>query len=57
MRCGYAADHAAVVEWLQAEARPGDTVLILGARDPQLPRLARTVLESLQRSPALAVSR
>jgi UDP-N-acetylmuramate--alanine ligase len=55
MRCGYAADHAAVVEWVQAEARPGDTVLILGARDPQLPRLARTVLESLQRSPALAV--
>ncbi len=53
MRCGYAADHAAVLDWVHAEARPGDTILILGARDPELPRLARTVLESLQRSPAL----
>jgi UDP-N-acetylmuramate--alanine ligase len=52
--CAYAADHRAVVEWVQAEARAGDTVLILGARDPELPRLARAVLESLQRSPALA---
>ncbi len=52
--CVYAADHRAVSEWVQAEARAGDTILILGARDPELPRLARTVLESLQRSPSLA---
>jgi hypothetical protein len=52
--CAYAADHRAVVEWVQAEARAGDTVLILGARDPELPRLARAVLEALQRAPALA---
>jgi UDP-N-acetylmuramate--alanine ligase len=56
MRCAYAADHRAVVEWVHGEARPGDTILILGARDPELPRLARAVLESLQRSPALAIS-
>jgi len=55
MGCAYAADHRAAIEWIQGEARPGDTVLIMGARDPELPRLARAVLESLQRSPALAV--
>jgi UDP-N-acetylmuramate--alanine ligase len=54
MRCAYAADHRAVVEWVHGESRPGDTVLILGARDPELPRLARAVLESLQHAPALA---
>jgi UDP-N-acetylmuramate--alanine ligase len=54
LRCGYAADHRAVVEWIQAEARAGDTILILGARDPELPRLARAVLEALQNAPALA---
>ena len=32
---GYAADHAAVVEWVPNEARPGDTVLLMGARDPR----------------------
>lgn len=53
MGCAYAADHPAVVAWVQGEARPGDTVLIAGARDPELPRLARAVLESL-RVPALA---
>jgi UDP-N-acetylmuramate--alanine ligase len=47
LRCGYAADHAQVVEWIRAEARPGDTVLIMGARDPELPRLARSVYSAL----------
>ena len=40
-------DHAGVVRWVAAEARPGDTVLLMGARDPELPRLARTVLAAL----------
>ena len=44
---GYAADHAAVVRWVTSEARPGDTVLIMGARDPDLPKLARAVLRAL----------
>lgn len=48
LRCGYAADHEAVGRWVQSEARPGDTVLIMGARDPDLARLARTVLRTLQ---------
>jgi hypothetical protein len=45
--CGYARDHEAVRQWVLSEARPGDTVLIMGARDPDLPRLARAVLGSL----------
>ena len=45
--CGYARDHEAARQWVVSEARPGDTVLIMGARDPDLPRLARAVLSSL----------
>jgi UDP-N-acetylmuramate--alanine ligase len=48
--CGHAADHAAVRRWVQDEARPGDTVLVMGARDPDLPRLARSIFESLARA-------
>jgi UDP-N-acetylmuramate--alanine ligase len=55
MRCAYAADHRAALDWVQREARPGDTVLIMGARDPELPRLARAVLDAFQRFPALAM--
>src|SRR5262249_50073447 len=38
--CGHAPDHAAAVAWVRATARPGDTGLIMGARDPALPALA-----------------
>jgi UDP-N-acetylmuramate--alanine ligase len=44
--CGYAADHQAVVRWAVEHSRRGDTVLIMGARDPDLPALARRVLEA-----------
>src|SRR3989442_475401 len=47
MRCGYARDHDAVRQWALSEAQAGDTVLIMGARDPDLPRLTRKVFESL----------
>ncbi len=47
LRCGYARDHDAVRQWALSEAQAGDTVLIMGARDPDLPRLARKVFESL----------
>ena len=43
----YAADHPAVVRWVAGEARAGDTVLLMGARDPELPRLARAILAVL----------
>ncbi len=47
MRCGHARDHGAVRDWVLAEARPGDTVLLMGARDPDLPALARSVFDAL----------
>ncbi|MBI1736417.1 MAG: UDP-N-acetylmuramate--alanine ligase [Candidatus Rokubacteria bacterium] len=50
LACGYAPDHEGVRRWVAAEAKPGDTVLILGARDPDLPALARSVFESLAAS-------
>jgi UDP-N-acetylmuramate--alanine ligase len=45
--CAYAPDHAALARWVASEARPGDTVLLMGARDPDLPRLARAVFAAL----------
>ncbi|MGH7384812.1 MAG: glutamate ligase domain-containing protein, partial [Candidatus Rokuibacteriota bacterium] len=48
LRCGHAASHPAVIDWIRAEARPGDTVLIMGARDPELPALVRAVFATLQ---------
>jgi UDP-N-acetylmuramate--alanine ligase len=47
LACGYAPDHEAVVRWVESEAQPQDTVLIMGARDPDLPRLARAVFAAL----------
>ena len=48
LRVGYAADHPAVVRWVAEEAQPRDTVLIMGARDPDLPSLARAVYTALR---------
>jgi len=56
LRCGYAPDHRGVRQWILREARPGDTVLIMGARDPDLPTLARTVLDALRAEPAAALT-
>ena len=47
LHCGHAPNHAAVVDWATREARPGDTVLLMGARDPDLPALARSVYTAL----------
>ena len=49
--CAAAEDHAGVREWVVGTARPGDTVLVMGARDPELPRLARAVFEALAAAP------
>jgi UDP-N-acetylmuramate--alanine ligase len=48
--CGHAADHDAARQWVLGQARAGDTVLVMGARDPDLPRLARSIFESLSAS-------
>ncbi len=47
MACGCAADHQELLAWIAAEAMPGDTVLLMGARDPALPRLARAIHDLL----------
>jgi UDP-N-acetylmuramate--alanine ligase len=46
--CAYAADHRAVIDWLRGLVRPGDTVLLMGARDPELPALARAAFAALR---------
>jgi UDP-N-acetylmuramate--alanine ligase len=48
MRSGYARDHDAARRWVVDEVQPGDTVLVMGARDPDLPRLARAIFASLE---------
>src|SRR6266852_3526921 len=53
LRCEYAPSHRAVIDWIRVEARPGDTVLIMGARDPELPGLARAAFGALQAHPAV----
>jgi UDP-N-acetylmuramate--alanine ligase len=50
MGCGYAPDHGAAVAWICDEARPGDTVLVMGARDPSLPSLARAAFAALEQT-------
>ncbi len=47
LRCGYAGSHAELLGWLAGEVQPQDTVLLLGARDPDLPTLARSILAAL----------
>jgi UDP-N-acetylmuramate--alanine ligase len=47
LRCGYAVDHEAARRWALAEARPGDTVIVMGARDPDLPSLSRSIYAAL----------
>jgi UDP-N-acetylmuramate--alanine ligase len=42
--CGYAANHQQVLTWAATEAQAGDTVLLMGARDPDLPKLAEALV-------------
>jgi len=49
LHCGYAGDHDEARRWIVDETRPGDTVLIMGARDPELGHLARAVFDALDR--------
>ena len=43
----HATDHADVVRWAASQAGSGDTVLVMGARDPDLPALARAIHAAL----------
>lgn len=47
----YAASREGLIDRLAVEARPGDLVLIMGARDPSLTRFAQAVLERLTSLP------
>lgn len=55
---GTSAEFAPSRDWLVAriaeQARPGDLVLVMGARDPSLTELARKILAALQQSAAYA---
>jgi UDP-N-acetylmuramate--alanine ligase len=60
-RSGTNAEFAPSREWLvegvASEARPGDLVLVMGARDPSLSALARAILTALSTSKATAAAR
>ena len=47
-RARFATSREALVAELAREARPGDLVLIMGARDPSLTELARAIVEQLR---------
>ena len=44
----FASTREALVASLAAEARPGDLVLVMGARDPSLTELARAILSAIE---------
>ncbi len=46
-RAEFAASRAALVARIAAEARPGDLVIVMGARDPSLTDLGREILRAL----------
>lgn len=50
----FAASRDTLLDRLEAEAREGDLVLVMGARDPSLTALARELLERLGRTTASA---
>lgn len=50
----FAPSRAALLERLADAARPGDLVLVMGARDPSLTRFAGELLERLRATPASA---
>lgn len=47
LRCGHAEDHRAALAWAAETVVPGDTVLVMGARDPRLGDLARALCQVL----------
>lgn len=46
----FAASRERLVARIAEEARPGDLVLVMGARDPSLSELARTILAGIEKS-------
>jgi UDP-N-acetylmuramate--alanine ligase len=50
----FAASRERLVARVAEEARPGDLVLVMGARDPSLSELARSILAALKQSEVAA---
>jgi UDP-N-acetylmuramate--alanine ligase len=48
VRARFAPDRAGLAAELAAQARPGDLILVMGARDPSLTVLARDILAGLR---------
>jgi UDP-N-acetylmuramate--alanine ligase len=46
----HAPDHQSFADSVASEAKEGDTILVVGARDPSLPALARRCLDALRRT-------
>jgi hypothetical protein len=45
---------AAAADFAAERAQPGDLVLVMGARDPSLTELARSILAAIETAPAPA---
>ena len=56
-RAGFAASRGELIGFLAPEARSGDLILIMGARDPSLTDLARAVLGAIETKAALPTQR
>jgi UDP-N-acetylmuramate--alanine ligase len=56
-RAAFAASRDDLTSALTAEARPGDLILIMGARDPSLTELARAILGALEARASLPSQR
>jgi UDP-N-acetylmuramate--alanine ligase len=48
VKAAVASDYPAVLAAI-TDARPGDTILVMGARDPHLPELARAIVDAVKR--------
>src|SRR5438034_609769 len=57
MQAEFAASREALIARLAAEARRGDLVLVMGARDPSLTTLAREVLSAIDSAGMVAEAR
>ncbi|HJZ43814.1 MAG TPA: cyanophycin synthetase, partial [Hyphomicrobiaceae bacterium] len=53
----FAASRERLVARIAQEARPGDLILVMGARDPSLSELARAILAGIERSEVTAAAK
>jgi UDP-N-acetylmuramate--alanine ligase len=56
-RAEFAPSRERLVARIAQEARPGDLVLVMGARDPSLSELASAILAGIERSEVTAAAK